>query len=39
LSLGAVALGALLSLWLTRGLPSRSLAERDVGGTGRTAVA
>lgn len=27
LSLGAVALTALLSLWLTRGLPTRSLAK------------
>jgi hypothetical protein len=39
LSLGAVALTALLSLWLTRGLPSKSLAESDGGATGSTAVA
>ncbi len=31
LSLGAVALAALLSLWFTRRLPTRSLAETDVG--------
>ena len=30
LSLGAVALAALLSLWLTRQLPTRSLAESGV---------
>jgi hypothetical protein len=30
LSLGAVALAALLSLWVTRRLPSRTLAESDV---------
>ena len=29
LSLGAVALAALLSLWFTRGLPTRSLAAED----------
>jgi len=39
LSLGAVALTALLSLWLTRGLPSKSLAESDGGATGSMAVA
>ena len=39
LSLGAVALAALLSLWLTRRLPTRSLAETDVGATEATAVA
>ena len=33
LSLGAVALAALLSLWLTRRLPTRSLAENEVGAT------
>ena len=33
LSLGAVALAALLSLWLTRGLPTRSLAENEVEAT------
>jgi MFS family permease len=30
LALGAVALAALLSLWFTRGLPTRSLADGDV---------
>jgi MFS family permease len=39
LSLGAVALAALLSLWLTRGLPSRSLAETKVGATEPKAAA
>ena len=39
LALGAVALAALLSLWFTRRLPSKSLAEIEVGGTGGTAVA
>jgi hypothetical protein len=39
LSLGAVALTALLSLWLTRGLPSKSLAESHGTATGLTAVA
>ena len=29
LSLGTVALAALLSLWLTRGLPTQSLAAND----------
>jgi MFS family permease len=33
LSLGAVALAALLSLWLTRRLPTKSLAETDLGPT------
>ena len=33
LSLGAVALAALLSLWVTRRLPTRSLAENEVGAT------
>jgi Na+/melibiose symporter-like transporter len=39
LSLGAVALTALLSLWLTRRLPAKSLAESDGGATEATAVA
>jgi hypothetical protein len=39
LSLGAVALTALLSLWLTRRLPTRSLAAGDVGATEATALA
>jgi hypothetical protein len=39
LSLGAVALAALLSLWLTRRLPTQSLAASDVGGAEATAVA
>jgi len=39
LSLGAVALTALLSLWLTRRLPTKALAETDVGPTEATAVA
>jgi hypothetical protein len=39
LSLGAVALTALLSLWLTRRLPARSVAETDVGAAEATAVA
>ena len=39
LSLGAVALAALLSLWLTRRLPTKALAETDVGPTEATAVA
>ncbi len=30
LALGAVALAALLSLWFTRGLPTRSLADGDI---------
>jgi MFS family permease len=38
LALGAVALAALLSLWLTRRLPTRSLAESEVGATEATAV-
>jgi MFS family permease len=33
LSLGAVALAALLSLWLTRRLPAKSLAESEVAAT------
>jgi MFS family permease len=37
LSLGAVALAALLSLWLTRQLPTKSLAEGEVGATGPAA--
>ena len=32
LALGAVALAALLSLWVTRRLPTRSLAESEVAG-------
>jgi hypothetical protein len=39
LSLGAVALGALLSLWFTRRLPTKSLAETDVVSTEPKAVA
>jgi hypothetical protein len=39
LSLGAVALTALLSLWLTRRLPTKALAEPGVGPTEATAVA
>jgi hypothetical protein len=39
LSLGAVALAALLSLWLTRRLPTKSLAETDVVATEPKAVA
>jgi MFS family permease len=39
LALGAVALTALLSLWLTRRLPTTSLAESDVGITEVAAVA
>ena len=39
LSLGAVALAALLSLWLTRGLPTRSLAGSVVDGAGEPAAA
>jgi MFS family permease len=39
LSLGAVALAALLSLWLTRRLPTKSLAETEVGAADATAVA
>jgi hypothetical protein len=39
LSLGAVALTALLSLWLTRRLPTKSLAESEAGATEATAVA
>jgi MFS family permease len=39
LSLGAVALAALLSLWLTRRLPTESLAESGVGVKGPAAVA
>jgi len=38
LSLGAVALAALLSLWLTRRLPTRSLAESEVAATEPTAM-
>jgi MFS family permease len=38
LALGAVALAALLSLSLTRRLPTRSLAESEVGATEATAV-
>jgi MFS family permease len=37
LSLGAVALAALLSLWVTRRLPSRALAESDVALAGEPA--
>jgi hypothetical protein len=39
LALGAVALAALLSPWLTRGLPARSLAEGEVGAAEAAAVA
>jgi MFS family permease len=39
LALGAVALAALLSLWLTRGLPSRSTAESEAGAAAPTASA
>ena len=39
LALGAVALAALLSLWFTRRLPTRSLAESEVAATEPTAVA
>jgi hypothetical protein len=39
LSLGAVSVTALLSLWLTRRLPTRALAETDVAPTKATAVA
>jgi hypothetical protein len=39
LSLGAVALAALLSLWLTRRLPTKSLAASGVDATEATAVA
>ena len=39
LSLGAVALAALLSLWFTRRLPTESLAEGEVHATGPAAVA
>jgi MFS family permease len=37
LSLGAVALAALLSLWVTRRLPSRALTESDVALAGESA--
>jgi MFS family permease len=39
LSLGAVALAALLSLWFTRRLPTRSIAEAGAAVAGPTAVA
>jgi hypothetical protein len=39
LSLGAVALAALLSLWVTRRLPTTSLAEDAVDGTEPASVA
>jgi MFS family permease len=39
LSLGAVALAALLSLWFTRRLPTRSLAETEVAAAEPAAVA
>ena len=38
LSLGAVALAALLALWLTRRLPAEPLTAGDVGATEATAV-
>jgi hypothetical protein len=38
LALGAVALAALLSLWLTRRLPTEGLAETDVGPTEATGI-
>ena len=39
LALGAVALAALLSLWLTRELPTKSLAGSEIGGTEAAASA
>ena len=39
LALGAVALAALLSLWLTRRLPARSLADSEVAAPEAMAVA
>ncbi len=39
IALGAVALAALLSLWLTRHLPTRSLAEGEEGGAAAPAAA